>query len=64
MLKAPVKIPDFTPTERALVEEMIGERYGHDVSLELADAELRLNPGARELTSCPTFYWTQRGARS
>ena len=57
-----MSIPDFTATERAIVEELLRERYGHDVALELADAELRLDPAARELTSCPTFYWTERGA--
>lgn len=55
-------IPDFTPTERGIVEELLRERYGHDVALELADSDLRLDPSARELTSCPTFYWTERGA--
>lgn len=55
-------IPDFTPTERGIVEELLRQRYGHDVPLELVDSDLRLDPSARELTSCPTFYWTERGA--
>lgn len=55
-------IPDFTPTERGIVEELLRQRYGHDVPLELADSDPRPDPSARELTSCPTFYWTERGA--
>lgn len=41
---------------------MLRECYGHDVPLELADAELRLDPAHANLPSSPHFYWTQRGA--
>lgn len=54
-------IPDFDANERSIVEALLRERYGKDVALELADAELRLDPAVPELTSCPTFYWTERG---
>jgi len=50
-------VPDFTDAERWLVESTLKERYGKSVDVQLADAELRLNPGDRELTLCPTLFW-------
>ena len=50
-----MKIPDFTPTERALVEEMIGERYGYNLAPELADTELRLRSGRTRTDQFPDF---------
>ncbi len=56
-------ITDFTEEELAIVRAVIDERYryGKEVEIELADAELRLNTPegelARELTLCPTIYW-------
>ena len=55
-------IPDFTDSERWVVESTLKERYGKAIPVELADTELRLDPGDSPLTTCPTFYWTERGA--
>lgn len=56
-------IPDFTEEELTTIRAVIDERYryGKEIELELADAELRLETPsgelARELTLCPTVFW-------
>jgi len=50
-------IPDITETEQWIVETTLKERYDQDVELQFADAEIRLNPADRELTSSPVFVW-------
>lgn len=50
-------IPDITETEEWVVRTTLKERYGQDVALQFADAEIRLNPADRELTPCPVFVW-------
>ena len=51
------QIPDITETEEWIVKTTLKERYGQDVELQYADAEIRLNPADRELTTCPVFVW-------
>ena len=53
------KIPDISATEEWIVGTTLKERYGRDVDLQYADAEIRLNPADRELTSCPVFVWEE-----
>ena len=55
-------ISDFDETERALVARLVQQRYGKPVAIEPADSELKLDPATDELTTCPTLYWTERGA--
>ncbi|MBK1641341.1 hypothetical protein CKO12_05520 [Chromatium okenii] len=50
-------IPDFTETEHWLLKTTLRERYGREINVELADAEIRLAPTDRSLTTCPIFYW-------
>ena len=50
-------ILDITETEEWIVRSTLKERYGQDMDLQFADAEIRLNPADRELTSCPVFLW-------
>ena len=50
-------IPDITETEDWIVTTTLQERYGRDIELQYADAEIRLNPADRELTTCPVFVW-------
>lgn len=54
-------IPDFNSAERWVIESALKERYGHFVPIELADSDLRLDPGAPVLTPCPTVFWSERG---
>lgn len=56
------QVPDFTDSELWIIRTTLKERYGKDVETQLADVELRLDPGAREVTSCPAVYWSERGA--
>ena len=39
-------IPEFNSAERWVIESALKERYGHFVPIELADSELKLDPGA------------------
>ena len=60
MTGAAKSIPDFDSAERWVIESALKERYGHAVSVELADSDLRLDPESPLLTSCPTVYWNAR----
>ncbi len=51
------KIPDFTETELWVIRQAVAERFRKEVDIQQADAELRLDPGDRELTLCPVVYW-------
>lgn len=51
------EIPDITETEDWILKTTLKERYGRDVEIQLADAEIRLSPSDRALTSCPVTYW-------
>lgn len=55
------KIPDFTETELWVVESALEERYGKQVKVEVAEAEVKLDPGSDALTPCPTLYWQEGG---
>ncbi len=54
------KVPDFTDTERHVVETTVKERFGKPVEILAADAEIRLYSGDHELTEVPVLYWTER----
>ena len=53
--------PDFNSAERWVIESALKERYGRIVTIELADSDLRLDPEAPVLTTCPTVFWSERG---
>lgn len=44
------------------MQRALRERYGAPVAFELAEVELKLDPGAPVLTTCPAVYWSARGA--
>lgn len=54
-------IPDITETEDWIVRTTLKERYGSEIELQFADAEIRLSPADRELTSCPVILWETEG---
>ena len=54
-------IPDFNSAERWVIESALKERYGYFVPIELADAELKLDPASPLLATCPTVFWSERG---
>lgn len=52
-------VPDITSTELWVVETAVKERFGAGViEVQVADSDIRLDPADREMTSCPTLYWT------
>lgn len=55
-------VPAFTDAEHDLLARLLQRRYGKPVPVELADAELALDPGRSTTTVCPSFYWHERGA--
>ncbi len=56
------KFPDFTDTELWVIRSTVEERYNKKVPIELVDTEIRLSPGAKELTACPAVYFEARKA--
>ena len=57
------RIADFNSAERWVIESALKERYGHMVQIELADSDLKLDPEAPVLTTCPTVFWSERGCQ-
>lgn len=55
-------IPDFTAKEKQLVSQCLRERYGKDIPIEVAEAELMLDQLTQALDTCPTVVWNERGA--
>ncbi len=56
------QIPDFSETELWVIRSAVNQRYGKTVELQLADSELKLDPAAPILSTCPTVFWAERGA--
>jgi len=52
-----MSIPGFTPSDLALVQAILKERFGHDVEMQEVETEVRLTPADRELTTCPALFW-------
>jgi hypothetical protein len=50
-------IQDFNNSELWIIRTTLKERYGHDIELQLADSEVRLDPATAVLTWCPTVFW-------
>jgi hypothetical protein len=50
-------IPDITDTEKWIVTTTLRERFGQDVPFDVGDAEIRINPFDRELSTCPIIHW-------
>jgi hypothetical protein len=55
-------IPDFTDEELGIVRHLVEQRFRKPVTVELADAEVKLDALGDELTVCPTLFWRERGA--
>jgi hypothetical protein len=53
----PTTTTGFTDAELWTLRETLRERYGHDVELQLGEAEMRLNRQARQLVTCPIAAW-------
>jgi len=53
-------IPDFDSADLLIVKSALKQRFGQDVEIQPADSELKLDPEAPVMTSCPTLYWHER----
>jgi hypothetical protein len=61
--KANRMIKDFTDTEKWTVQQTLNERWVNDkVEIQLADVDVRLRPGDRELSTCPALFWEVGGS--
>ena len=51
-------IPDITETEQWAISTTLKERWPErSIELQLADVEIRMHPGDRELSECPAIFW-------
>lgn len=51
-------IPDITDAEEWTITTTLKERWpDRAIELQLADVEIRMYPGDRELTECPAMFW-------
>lgn len=55
-------IPEFTDNETWIVKSTLSERFGSEIPVDAAEAEIRLNPYSAELTDCPVLVWEARDA--
>lgn len=55
------EIPDITETEAWVIKNTLKERYDDDIEVQYADADIRLHPSDRELSTCPVIYWQSDG---
>ncbi|WP_198264378.1 hypothetical protein [sulfur-oxidizing endosymbiont of Gigantopelta aegis] len=52
------KIKDFSDSNKWTVQQTLDERWGKGkTELQLADVEIKLHRGDRELTTCPALFW-------
>jgi hypothetical protein len=56
-------ISDFTFAQQVYVANLLEQRYGKPVDLQLADSEIQLDLASESLTTVPIFYWSERGAQ-
>ena len=51
-------IPDITDTEQWAVTTTLKERWPDlQIELQLADVEIRMHQGDKELSECPALFW-------
>lgn len=50
-------IPDFYDSEIWVIKNTLKERYNQEIELNFGDAEVRLHPDHRHLTTCPVVTW-------
>ncbi len=55
------EVPDISESETWVIRTTLQERYKEPVELQIADAEIRLLPSDRDVTSCPVWYWEKNG---
>ncbi|MCP3666424.1 MAG: hypothetical protein GY696_28650 [Gammaproteobacteria bacterium] len=53
------EIPDISDSESWTIKTTLRERYNEEIELQIADAEIRLQPSDKEVSSCPVWYWNR-----
>lgn len=51
---------DFSDEELKLISDTLAKRFGKSVETQLADIELPVDSGDKELTPCPAVYWEEK----
>ena len=54
-------IPDFDENELRIVRNVVDERYGKKVGLQMADGEVKVDPQSEDLSWCPAVFWAEMG---
>lgn len=54
------EVPDISDSETWVIKTTLHERYREALELQIADAEIRLRPSDRHVTSCPVWYWQRK----
>ncbi|KPK11750.1 MAG: hypothetical protein AMJ68_04660 [Acidithiobacillales bacterium SG8_45] len=57
------KIPVFTDDKTKIVQKSINGRYGKEIELRLANAEIPADPSVHDLIEIPAFFRTGRGTQ-
>lgn len=57
------KIPVFTDDKTKIVQKSIDGRYGKEIELRLANAEIPTDPSAHDPIKIPALFGTGRGMR-
>ena len=56
------RVPDYTEDEHSIVRKTVDSRWKKDpVEIQLADAEVQLDPKIPEMIECPVLFWLAGG---
>jgi hypothetical protein len=55
-------IPNFTPTDIEMVQQLVHHRYQERVEIQVTDSELMLTSEREQLVDYPKLFWHVHGA--
>ncbi len=55
-------VPNFTPADIETVRQLVHQRYGGGIEIQLTNSELMLNPTGEQQVDYPTLFWHVHGA--
>ena len=55
-------IPNFTPADIETVRQLVHQRYGGGIEIQLTNSDLMLNPKGQQQGDYPTLFWHVHGA--
>ena len=50
-------IPNFAPADIETVQQLVYQRYGRGIEIQLTNPELMLNPTGEQQIDYPTVFW-------